>query len=534
MRWLTDAVADKGPATSPDRPPAPSPEDISPEEVDRHRRYLTPALDEIRDRCRAMREAAVDDWERHKEAYKGEDWDDTCWKLIQKAVEVDNSLGGTEAVDLFRAEAPRDAGFGNAEVDRMIRRAYDYVGDRGRDIPPAPEDAVAQLERGHLTPEPATSRVALAPETEAVPGGSWGAVDLAGTIDGVLTGTITRPAPTVGRLDDDRALFYRGRVNGVAGHSNAGKSWTAFLATRQELEAGEHVVFIDLEDDMAAAVMRLTDLGTAPETILDRFHYVSPDEAYTAEAARALTALLDDVRPSLVVVDSTGEALAVDGVKPNEDDEVARWFRRLPTAVARRSGAAVLVLDHVIKSDDGDGLWPIGSQRKRGAITGAQYMQANLKPFSRGTAGRSKLVCAKDRGGNYAERSVVCHLEVTPTEAGLDLVLSAPTTPIGSDPEVKERRKQSEMASIMRQIVDEVAVHPGLSTSALEKAVKGQANTVRSAIRRLIEDEYLAVESGPRNAHLHRLGPKPFALDAQVLPMVVSVTASASGDEVAS
>lgn len=528
MGWLHDAVAkpDEGPATSPEQvEPAPAPQDVTPDEMDRRRRYLQKALDEIRDRCREMREAAVDNWQRHDGRYKGEDWDSACLALSRKAVEVDNSLGGTEAVDLFLAEAPRDGGFTDAKIEEFIRRARDHVGARGREIPPAPEDAVAQL-RGGARPAEVARGDDEGHDTAEVPrGASWGPADLASTVAGVLSGTVTRPAPTVGRLDNGRALFYRGRVNGVAGHSNAGKSWTAFLATRQELEAGEHVVFVDLEDDMPAAVMRLTDLGTAPETILDRFHYVSPDEAYTAEAARALTALLDDVRPSLVVIDSTGEALAVDGVKPNEDDEVARWFRRLPTAVARRSGAAVLVLDHVIKSDDGESLWPIGSQRKRGAITGAQYMQANLKPFSRGTAGRSKLVCAKDRGGNYAERAVVGHLEVTPTDdGGLDLVLSAPTVPLGADPEVKERQRQSEMAGIMRQIVDEVAVHPGATTVALEKSVTGRANKVRSAIRRLVAEGHLTVETGPRNAHLHHPGPKPFALDARVLPMVVSAT----------
>lgn len=456
----------------------------------------------------------------------------TC-NLLDLAHSPWTALTVAEAEQLVRDHAPRDAGFTDKTVEDKIRSAHKTVSGNGRATPVL----TAGVDPFGKTPTTATVDAdadAASTGPAPLPGGSWGAVDLADTVAGVLAGTITRASPTVGRLENGRALFYRKRVNGVAGHSNAGKSWTAFLSALQELEAGEHVVYIDLEDDMAAAVMRLTDLGADPDAILERFHYVSPDEAYTAEAERALHELLDAVRPTLVVIDSTGEALAVDGAKPNEDDEVARWFRRLPTTVARKSGAAVLVLDHVTKSDDGDGLWPIGSQRKRGAITGAQYMQANVKPFSRDTAGRSKLVCAKDRGGNYAERSVVAFLEVTPTDSSLDLNLSAPTVPIGSDPEVQERRKQSEMAGIMRQVVDEVAVHPGLSTSALEKAVHGQADKVRRAIRRLVEDQHLTVERGARSAHLHHPGPKPFALDARVLPMVVSATASASGDGVAS
>jgi hypothetical protein len=55
--------------------------------------------------------------------------------------------------------------------------------------------------------------------------------------------------------------------------------------------------------------------------------------------------------------------MALDGAKPNDDD-TARWFRGLPAAA--RLGPAVVVIDHVVKSDEG-GLWPIGSQRKAGS-----------------------------------------------------------------------------------------------------------------------------------------------------------------------
>ena len=89
MGWLHDAVAkpDEGPATSPEQvEPAPAPQDVSPDEMDRRRRYLQKALDEIRDRCREMREAAVDNWQRHDGRYKGEDWDSACLALSRKAV----------------------------------------------------------------------------------------------------------------------------------------------------------------------------------------------------------------------------------------------------------------------------------------------------------------------------------------------------------------------------------------------------------------------------------------------------------------
>ena len=41
---------------------------------------------------------------------------------------------------------------------------------------------------------------------------SWVERDLSGVVEGLLTGTITRPLPTVGRRSDGACLFYPGRV----------------------------------------------------------------------------------------------------------------------------------------------------------------------------------------------------------------------------------------------------------------------------------------------------------------------------------
>lgn len=71
---------------------------------------------------------------------------------------------------------------------------------------------------------------------------------------GLLAGTITRHAPTIGRRDDGAALFYQEKVNGVAGASGSGKTGTALYAAAQELAAGEAVVYVDLEDDAAGVV----------------------------------------------------------------------------------------------------------------------------------------------------------------------------------------------------------------------------------------------------------------------------------------
>ncbi len=356
----------------------------------------------------------------------------------------------------------------------------------------AGKDAADHIAAGHgpedFVPLPA----------EAAPGDTWRPVDLADVVAGLLSGQLTRHAPTVGVRKDGAALFYAGKVNGIAGASGSGKSWSALFASVQQLDAGRHVVYVDLEDDAAGVVGRLLDLGAAPEAITSRFHYVHPDESYSDPAAGRLVATVTEHAASLVVIDSTGESMALDGAKPNDDDDTARWFRRLPTAVAAM-GPAVVVLDHVVKADDG-GLWPIGSQRKRAAISGAQYMQTTVRPFAKDTAGSAKLVCAKDRHGTYRPGQKIAELTVTPTAGGVHLALKAPAE--AADQGADRFRPTALMEKVSRALE---AVDEPLSFRGVDERVQGKQQHKAQALDVLVAEGYVQRTAGARNAKLHTL-----------------------------
>lgn len=323
---------------------------------------------------------------------------------------------------------------------------------------------------------------------------SWSRLDLAETIAGLRDGTITRPMPTLGQVSGGSALFYSGRVNGLAGESGSGKTWTALAACVQELAEDAAAMYVDLEDDAAGIVGRLLDLGADSDAIRERFAYVSPAERFDVVARESVAELLATLRPSLVVIDSTGEGLALDGANPNADEDVASWFRRLPRWVAER-GPGVLVLDHVTKAD-AEGLWPIGSQRKRAAITGAQYMQRVVRPFARDSAGHAKLVCAKDRGGHYRTGQHVADLRVTPASEGVavELVAAAERDP-GSP-----WRPTALMDKLSRAI--ETASEP-LTRNDLHRAVPGKTDAKTGALEVLISEGYVMREPGPNRSQLH-------------------------------
>ncbi|MFT4225002.1 AAA family ATPase [Micropruina sp.] len=337
----------------------------------------------------------------------------------------------------------------------------------------------------------------------APPGQSWRPDYVLETAAALREGTIRRTAPTVGEVGQGRFLFYEGKVNGIHGESGSGKSWTALWVCVQQLIDAADVVYIDLEDDEVGIVGRLLDLGLTDEQLV-HFAYLHPEEAFTDAARRALLSYVEQERPTLVVIDSTGEALALDGARPNEDDDVARWFQRLPGAIARL-GAAVVVLDHMAKADS-SGLWPIGSQRKRAAISGAQYLQKTIEPFDKETAGAAELVAAKDRHGNYRAGLPVAVLEVDPTgPEGLSVQL----VPVAERAETSPVDEVAHCMEVVSRLLEGLPEgHSGLTKRGVRERVRtlarGRNDLTDQALGLLVRRGLVSMTPGPRNGKYHR------------------------------
>jgi len=241
----------------------------------------------------------------------------------------------------------------------------------------------------------------------------WEPIDVAK----VLGADYVPPKPEIGRRNDGRALFYAERINALIGESGSGKSWISQWAIAQVLAAGRCAIVVDLEDHVGSYVARLRGLGVDDDAIRDRLVYISPERSFNEMAGTWLDELVASRDVGLAVIDSTGEAMALDGAKPNDDDDTARWFRRLPRRISRL-GPAVLLLDHLPKATDGPTGFAIGSQRKRAAIDGAMYrVEVGVAP-AKGKEGHLKLVCAKDRSGYYQHGAKVADVTVSDIYGG--------------------------------------------------------------------------------------------------------------------
>lgn len=319
----------------------------------------------------------------------------------------------------------------------------------------------------------------------------WHPVDFAV----VLHAGYQPPEPHCLFRDDDVALFYPGRVNGLLGESGSGKSWVALCAAAQELNDAGQVLYIDLEDHAASLAQRLIALGVTKDNIERGLFYVQPELGYGMDSSRDTEQLVADQGVTLVVIDSVGEAMALQAMKQNDDDEVARWFRMLPRRLAAL-GPAVVLVDHVPKSKDAPAGFAIGSQRKRAAIDGHSIRTEQVKPLGRGRAGVVKLITAKDRNGTHPTGFPVGELHLDARGTQIEWHLSAPTmAPTAEDGSFRPTVYMERVSRLLE-------LNPGLSGRQIEEGCNGKGTYVRAALRCLIDESFVtATPKGGGFAH---------------------------------
>lgn len=349
-----------------------------------------------------------------------------------------------------------------------------------------PEGLVAELSRAVMDAETASES-------------TWDPVNLAA----ILAGEGDVPEPTALLRTDGVRLLYPGKIHTLNAEPEAGKSWVALCACAQEMVVGNHVVYVDFEDDAPAIVGRLLELGCTPSDVIERFHYIRPDEAVGAGAQLRITALCEATHPTVAVVDGVTEALAINGWSSKDDTDLASFFAAIPRPLAR-SGAAVLVLDHVVKDKESRGRWATGSQHKMAGVDGAVFGLDSVKPFSRGNNGMGRLWVNKDRHGKVrphaAGQRLISEIHFLSTDEGrvVQVELRPPVTE--SDGPF---RPTGYMERISREL-ESLPEGQQMSIREIQAVVHGKKPFVDAALVALVKEGYVSVETGSKGARLHR------------------------------
>ncbi|MET8134662.1 AAA family ATPase [Streptomyces sp. NPDC005251] len=337
------------------------------------------------------------------------------------------------------------------------------------------------------------------------------------SIDDVLEGTYERPRPAVGRRDDGIGLFYPGRMNTVISETEGGKTWLALTVALQEMNKGNHVLYIDFEDDRGGVVGRLLVLGGNADVIRARFHYVRPENRPTPADLVDLAQLLE-LKPTLAVVDGVTEAMSLYGQDILDNKGTASFGRELLRPL-KTSGAAVVTLDHVVKDRDKQGRNPIGAVHKINGLDGVLYMLENVQPLGIGLVGRSRVRIGKDRPGQIRRHGLpnkngtfwLMDMVVTSRDEDFAEVNLYPPIQDAEPDQVAAKKEQADREEA------EIKERQGKILAALSRAsepltgngiadrVGGRASTTRRALVRLVDGGQVVAERGSGRSVLHRL-----------------------------
>ena len=371
----------------------------------------------------------------------------------------------------------------------------------------------------------AAGEAAVEPEVERT---SWWPIDLGP----VLAGENTEPEPAVLARADGHALFYKGKVNGLIGESESGKSWLLLAAVAEELTAGHAVLYLDFEDTAGSIVARLLALGVdratlAPDARL--FAYVNPDDPMSYQARAEVVDVLDRGGYDLIGLDGVNAAMGLFGLAINSNDDATKFSHTLLRMLVK-TGATVVTVDHVGKDKENRGKGAVGAQAKRAMIGGSLIGVEVLAPFGRGQTGKLRLTVDKDRPGHvrgFAENSK--NVGIAVLESGSNGSVRVRIEPPGSAAAAVQVREPWRPTVVMEKVSRMLSTVDGmLSQTAIEKTVGGQQATVRRAVDVLVEEGYVSRHAGPRNSLLHRYERTFRDLDGLVTP---TFTEPASGDD---
>ena len=225
--------------------------------------------------------------------------------------------------------------------------------------------------------------------------------------------------PTVAETWPDNFLFYSGRLNEVHAEPSTGKTNILYAATISTLDAGERVLYIDPEDTPKGFTNRMLSMGVSPEDLRDKVHYLHNPDPEDIVAAQEWAKIY---RPKLVILDGLAESMAAVGLNEDKAGDVLGFFKKNLRPFAE-AGAAVVVADHVTKSQNGRGQFARGSGAKSGRYDGVSYEVVLGKAYTPKVEGFVKLKIAKDRNGGIGPKGrVVAEVHFTPSEDGSTVV----------------------------------------------------------------------------------------------------------------
>jgi hypothetical protein len=395
--------------------------------------------------------------------------------------------------------------------------AHDLMGSGTR---PLPEPVPLQVSEPVVTPQgssvvapgpgvtsadpfatPSSSRLGPTPPADVQDVSSWAPIDLGPYLDG----THVAPTATLLQRSDGVGLLYPRMTHSLHGESESGKSWVALWELSRLIKAEMPCAMIDFESDAGVVVSRLLLLGTPVKLIAKWFHYRRPERspAGDPEELAAWNALMITAYV-LVVLDGVTDAMGLFGKASKDNDDAAAFAKLLPRQIADRTGAAVLMIDHVTKDKEGRGRFMIGGQAKMASLTGAAFTIDVVSPLGEGMRGELEIRVAKDRHGRIRGKAGPMRSDRTQAVGRFIFDSSSPWAPVvGLEPQVDEEARAAAVADArLFKIVTHLRTYPGQSQSEIARDTGIRPADVIRLVRELETDGVLRIEKiGQKHSH---------------------------------
>lgn len=328
---------------------------------------------------------------------------------------------------------------------------------------------------------------------------TWEAIDLEGYFDGLFT----LQEATLLKRTDGAGLLYPGKVHSFYGESESGKSWLAQIACAEVVKSYQKVVYIDFESDALDIANRLKILGVTKPEAMAYFRYIRPERRVIPDDPSWL-ALLEEGAATLIVIDGVTEALTMWEKATKENDDITAWMREFPRALAK-SGAAVVLVDHITKNAETRGRFAIGGQAKLATIDGAAYLIEPIRNLAPGAQGALTVRVTKDRPGSVRRKAGAWRKSDRTQEAAVIEVDSSKSVMqyIITVPMLEDEIEENKEFKKSKEIIEFIHNNPGATRRIVQEGVTGAKEAIGERISDLLAGGWIENKGNERSFVLY-------------------------------
>ena len=314
------------------------------------------------------------------------------------------------------------------------------------------------------------------------------------------------PPPSMLARSDGKHILYQGKIHWFQGEPGSMKSMLAQHAVVQVLAAGGDCLYLDYESEALDVVGRLVDMGATPDQLRAHFTYVHPEGGTHMSPGdhEAFLATVASKPWALCVLDGTTDSIAFEGLDANSGADISTWLSAIPRRL-QKTGATVVVIDHVAKAAEGRGRWAIGSGHKLAGLDGVSFTLTTLVPLAKAVGkpehtGKALVTVNKDRGGDV---QALCG-EDNKTIGAL-IITAYANGELHASLDANVEATQIDVAyEVFVTVAKVLKTYPGAVGSAVVKATGLSEHEVAACLLQMVDKGWCAVE-GVGQSFKHKL-----------------------------